>query len=144
MYEQHEPLHRCGMVGREPVRHARSPVVRQHAEAFETVVCHDGDGIQRHLSLAVVDVRCIGQRPRRVAVAAHIHQHHGEVLGQRGRHTVPHDHALRVPVQQQQGRSSATDARMQRHAFAGHGVGHKCIQHGHQHSPHCGNNSAIY
>ena len=44
-----------------------------------------------------------------VAVAPEVGDYHGELLGQEGSHLVPHDVALGVAVEKQQGRTAAPD-----------------------------------
>jgi hypothetical protein len=47
-------------------------------------------------------------------------------------------------VQQQQRRPFSSDAGVQVHAIADHGVGLKAVEHGRKLSPHRGNNSSIH
>ena len=121
--EQQQAAHGGGRIHGQAVRHAGTPVVRQHIEALKTMGLHDRQRVQRHLALAVVGMVGIDGGPRRIAVTAQVHQHQTVRLRQHRRHAVPHHHALRVAVQQQQGWSLPAHAAVQLHASALHGQG---------------------
>ena len=109
------PLDRLRVVQRQPVGRARAAVMRQHAETVMPEMAHQADGIARHLALGIGGAAFAGRRAVAVAIAAQVHQHDTVRARQRGRHTVPHRHRLRMAVQKQQGRPAG----LQRAALAG-------------------------
>ena len=62
-----------------------------------------------HGAFGVIGVLRVSGRFAAVAVAPEVGDHHGELLGEEGSHLVPHDVALGVAVEKQQGRTAATD-----------------------------------
>ena len=105
--QQHQTLHAGGIVHGQPVRHARAPVMRQHAEMLMAQPCHQPQQVAGHGALAVVHMLGVAGRARGVAIAAQVGQHQGELLRQPGRDAVPDGAGLRVAVHQQQGRPLA-------------------------------------
>jgi len=100
--------------------HTGAAVMRQHAKAGEAVVLHHVQRILRHRPFGIHSVAGVVLRTCRVAVPPQIHQHHGEMLRQRGRHQVPHHMALGVAVQQQQRRPLPRPAGVQHPGAALH------------------------
>ncbi|MCY1301606.1 hypothetical protein D9M70_512270 [compost metagenome] len=105
--EQHGTAHGFGVVGAEPVRHARAAVVAAQRKAREAELRHQPELVLGHGALAVALMPGIARRRRTAAVAAQVGGDHGEVVGQRWRHPVPDQVALRMAVQQQQRRAGA-------------------------------------
>jgi hypothetical protein len=101
------------MIKRQAMRHPRAAVVRQHLKALEPIGLHDSHGVLRHGTLGISLMRCVTDGPDRISVAAQIHHHHSEHLGQLTGHCVPHHMGLRMPVQQQQRGAAATLQRTQ-------------------------------
>ena len=73
-------------------------------EMLKPELLHHRDEDRRHVSLRS------GRRRRTATVTGQIGGDDGEIVGERGRHRMPHRVCLRVPVQQQQWPSSAAAA----------------------------------
>ena len=74
----------------------------------------DGNLMGVLLFALLMGVALVAGGNRRVAVAAQIHHHHGEIARQSRRDAVPADMGLRKTVQQQQRRAGAADADVHR------------------------------
>ena len=92
------------MVDQHAMRHPRTAVVRQHAEAREAERLHQLHHVLRHLPFAVRRVvhAGIGRRLVAVAVAAQVGRDQREMPAERWPHLAPDQVRLRVTVQQQQ------------------------------------------
>ncbi len=96
------------MVQGQALTDADPAVVADQVERVEAQLGHDLDLVLRGGALAIdAQVPCGGGRFAAVAIAAQIGRHHGVVPGQPGGHLVPLDVGLGIPVEQQQGRSTA-------------------------------------
>ncbi|MNV71266.1 hypothetical protein D3C71_1642750 [compost metagenome] len=100
--EQHQALHRPGVVSRQTVRHAGAAVVRQHGKARVAQMPHHRQHFGTHDALAVEQMRGVADGFGGISVAAQVGQHQREVLRQRRGHLVPDRAGLRMAVQQQQ------------------------------------------
>src|SRR6187401_171169 len=110
--EYRGPLDFVRMIERQPVHHARAAIVAYTHEALEAEVPHDLDLIERHRALRIKTVLVVARDLAAVAVTAQIRDHDGVVARELAGHGCPRDAALRRAVQQQHGRPTAADHRM--------------------------------
>ena len=118
------------MVCRQTVCNPGAPVMGKYLKLAKTVVTHHSHGIERHGALGIGVVLRISGRANRIAVAAQIHQHHGEFLCQRIGHGMPHHMRLRMPMHQQQRGTGPTPQRVQDSGRAFDITGNKRLKHG--------------
>ena len=90
------------MVQRHAVGHPGPPVMPHDVEAFKAQGPHHLDLVLRHSPLGVVAVVRQPLRLSAVPVAPQVGGHHCEALRQLGRHLVPHQTGLRVPVEEEE------------------------------------------
>ena len=127
--QQQQAFHGLRVVCRKTMRHACAAVMRGNEEPRMSKQMHDGHRVARHAAFAVGQVFGVGVGPRRIAVAPQIQGDDGESLCQRIRHTVPHHMRLRMPVQEQEGRSTATDAAVDADITQCKGLGLEVLEH---------------
>ena len=106
----------CGMVERQPVRHAAAAVMTHDGKPVEAEMLHQIDLVLRHGALGIVDVVLAVLGLAAVAVAAQVRRDDGVFLRQFRRHAKPRQVGQRGAVDQEQGRAAATDHRVQRRA----------------------------
>ena len=97
-----------------------APVVPGDRKAPETERRHRLDLVAGGGALAMAFVVLAVGRVAAVAVSAQVARHHGEPLGEPGRHLAPHDAGLRVAVKQQQRRAGAADDKVDLAFRGGH------------------------
>src|SRR5512145_357555 len=106
------PLDLVGMIERHAVRDARAAIVAEHREALEAEMLHDLDLIEGHRALRIEVVLAVALDLAAVAVAAQIRDDDGVIARKLARDRGPRDAALRRAVQEQHGRPTAADHRM--------------------------------
>ena len=99
--------HLVGMVEAHAMHDARAAVVPGREELVEAERRHHLDVILRHRAERIVRVIRLARRLLRVAVAAEIRRHHGELPREPRRELVPGEVRERVAVQEQQRRALA-------------------------------------
>ena len=105
-----EPLYFLGMVERQAIGDAPSPVVPDDRKTLEAEMPHNGNLVTRHgpfrIGLVIRGRRWLGAS----AVTTQVGRHDSEVFRQPRRHPVPDDMRLRIAVEEQQRRTGAADA----------------------------------
>jgi hypothetical protein len=99
--------HPVRVVEREPIGHARAPVVTEDVEPADPQPIGERDDIQRHPPLGVDGVTFVVRRRVAVAVAAQVRHDHPERPRQRGRDLRPAHVVLRIAVKEDQRRPLA-------------------------------------
>lgn len=110
----------AGIFQRQAIADPAAPIVAGEAKAVEAERFHDLDHGDRHGTLGVRGVFGIGARRRGPAVTGQICDHQREMRGQRRRHAVPHDVALRMAVQEEKRRAAAV-------ADTGENLADRCV-----------------
>jgi hypothetical protein len=77
-----QPLHRIGVVQRQPMRNLPAAIVADHGEAGRPEEAHQLDLVLGHGAFGAVHVAGPARRLRRIALAAQVGRHDGEPLGE--------------------------------------------------------------
>ena len=101
--ENGEAIYRFSVIQRQAVRDTAASIMTANVEFRVSEMLHHSDLIYRHFPFGIEHVRCIETTLglATITVSAKVASNHGKILCQTVRDLVPHDMALRIPVQEQ-------------------------------------------